>query len=204
MNAVCRRALHVGKQTVLNWEKRFAELHDVLLMYALTHVFLHPVIEGDEAYTKVGKNVPPEDSQGWTIMLLDRAGRFIWEMRCGTKDRKLFLRAIKRLCKLIESNETSAMVMKNSPHPRLSIKESCIEPLGLTVTHAAKHLGVARHTLSRVINGQAGISPDMAIRLEKASWSNADFWMRLQAQYDLAQARQHTHTIKVGRFVTSH
>ena len=100
VNAVCR-ALHVGKQTVLNWEKRFADLHEVLLMYALTHVFLHQVIEGDEAYTKVGKNVPPEDSQGWTIMLMDRASRFIWEMRCGTKDRKLFLRAIKRLCKLI-------------------------------------------------------------------------------------------------------
>ena len=79
-------------------------------MYALTHVFLHQVIEGDEAYTKVGKNVPPEDSQGWTIMLLDRASRFIWEMRCGTKDRKLFLRAIKRLCKLIEQTQDISLV----------------------------------------------------------------------------------------------
>ncbi|VAX15560.1 HigA protein (antitoxin to HigB) [hydrothermal vent metagenome] len=61
------------------------------------------------------------------------------------------------------------MPMKNPPHPVRSIKGACLEPLNLTVTDGAKILGVARHTLSRVINGQAGISPDMAIRLEKAS-----------------------------------
>jgi len=61
-------------------------------------------------------------------------------------------------------------------------------------------LGVARHTLSRVINAQAGITPEMAIRLEKAGWSNADHWLRVQAAYDLAQARQHEDEIKVKRF----
>ncbi len=82
------------------------------------------------------------------------------------------------------------MAMKNPPHPGRSIRENCLEPLGLSVTEAAEVLGVARHTLSRVLNGHATISPDMAIRFEKAGWSSADFWLRRQASYDLAQARR--------------
>jgi addiction module HigA family antidote len=72
--------------------------------------------------------------------------------------------------------------------------------LHLSVTDGARVLGVARHTLSRVINGQAGISPEMAIRLEKAGWSNADHWLRLQMAYDLSQARRHADAIKVERY----
>ena len=92
------------------------------------------------------------------------------------------------------------MPMKNPPHPGHSIKDACLDPLGLSVTEGATVLGVARHTLSRVINGQAGISPEMAIRLEKAGWSNADHWSRVQAAYDLAQARRHEGVIKVRRY----
>jgi len=92
------------------------------------------------------------------------------------------------------------MPMKNPPHPGSSIKDACLEPLGLSVTEAAKVLGIARHTLSRVLNGHAGISPDMAIRLEKAGWSSAGHWLRLQTAYDLAQARQHEREIKVRRY----
>jgi antitoxin HigA-1 len=92
------------------------------------------------------------------------------------------------------------MPMKNPPHPGHSIKDACLDPRGLTVTEAAKVLGIARHTLSRVLNGHAGVSPDMAIRLEKAGWSNADHWLRLQTAYDLAQARQHQRNIKVHRY----
>lgn len=92
------------------------------------------------------------------------------------------------------------MPMKNPGHPRTTIKNTCLQPLGLSVTAAAEHLGVARHTLSRVLNGAAGISPDMAIRLEKAGWSNADFWVRLQANYELAQAREHADMIDVARY----
>lgn len=92
------------------------------------------------------------------------------------------------------------MPMKNPPHPGRSIKDACLDPLALTVTGAAKILGVARHTLSRVLNGQAAISPEMAIRLEKAGWSNADHWLRLQTAYDLTQARQHAHQIHVERY----
>ena len=92
------------------------------------------------------------------------------------------------------------MPMKNPPHPGHSVKDACLDPLGLSVTDGAKVLGVARHTLSRVINGQAGISPEMAIRLEKAGWSNADHWLSLQTAFDLAQARQHERAIKVKRY----
>lgn len=92
------------------------------------------------------------------------------------------------------------MPMKNPPHPGHSIKDACLEPLGLSVTEAAKVLGIARHTLSRVLNGHAGLSPEMAIRLEKAGWSNADHWLRLQTAYDLAQARRYERDIKVERY----
>lgn len=90
--------------------------------------------------------------------------------------------------------------MKCPPHPGRSVKDACLEPLGLSVTEAAKVLGVARHTLSRVLNGQSGISPEMAIRLEKAGWSSADHWLRLQTAHDLSEARRHEGCILVRRY----
>ncbi len=92
------------------------------------------------------------------------------------------------------------MAMKNPPHPGRSIKDACLDPLELSVTQGAKVLGVTRHTLSRVINGRSGISPDMAIRLEKAGWSNAGHWLRLQTAYELAQARAREDQIHVERY----
>ncbi len=92
------------------------------------------------------------------------------------------------------------MVMSNPPHPGRSIRENCLDPLGLNVTEAAMILGVARHTLSRVLNGHAAISPEMAIRLEKAGWSNAEFWLRRQTTWDLAQARKDEDRINVERY----
>lgn len=82
------------------------------------------------------------------------------------------------------------MAMHDPPHPGLSIRKNCLIPLGLSVTEAARKLGVARHTLSRVLNGRAAISPEMALRLEDMGWSTADFWLRRQTLYDLAQARR--------------
>ena len=92
------------------------------------------------------------------------------------------------------------MAMKSPPHPGRSIKQNCLEPLGLSVTEGARALGVARHMLSRVLNGHAAISPEMAIRLEKAGWSTAEFWLRRQTSYDLAQARRSEDGIKVVRY----
>ncbi len=95
------------------------------------------------------------------------------------------------------------MPMKNPPHPGRTIANACLGPLGLTVTAGARVLGVARPTLSNVINGKAAISPEMAIRLEKAFGSTADAWLRMQAAYDLAQARKREKDIKVKRFVAA-
>ena len=92
------------------------------------------------------------------------------------------------------------MAMRNPPHPGRSIRQNCIDPLGLSVTEAARVLGVARHTLSRVLNGHASISPEMAIRLEKVGWSNAEFWLRRQTSYDLAQARKNEDRIRVAPY----
>jgi len=91
------------------------------------------------------------------------------------------------------------MAMKNPPHPGQSVRHDCLAPLGLTVTEAARRLGVSRKQLSDLVNGHAGISPRMAIRLDKAFGGGADTWLRLQAAYDLAQAMKHADRIKVAR-----
>ena len=91
------------------------------------------------------------------------------------------------------------MAMKNPPHPGLSVRHDCIEPLGLTISDAAKRLGVSRKQLSDIVNCHAGISPEMAIRLDKAFGGGAETWYRLQAAYDLAQAMKHADKIKVRR-----
>jgi addiction module HigA family antidote len=91
------------------------------------------------------------------------------------------------------------MPMKNPPHPGLSVRHDCLEPLGLSVTEAASQLGVSRKQLSDLVNGHAGISPEMAIRLDKAFGGGADTWLRLQAGYDLAQAMKRADKIKVPR-----
>lgn len=80
------------------------------------------------------------------------------------------------------------MRMKNPPHP------------GLSVTDGAEVLGVSRTTLSRLINGQAGVSPDMAIRLSKAFGATPEIWLRMQTAFDLAEARRHEATIRVKRY----
>ena len=81
-------------------------------------------------------------------------------------------------------------MMKNHPHPGELLREDVLLPLGIEVTEAAERLGMSRTALSRVINGHAGISPDMAIRLERAGVSTARFWMTLQTNYELSQAEQ--------------
>ena len=89
--------------------------------------------------------------------------------------------------------------MKNPPHPGLSIRHDCLEPLGLSVTEAARKLGVSRKQLSAIVNGRSGISPEMAIRLDKAFGGGATTWYQMQAAYDLAQAADKSDSIKVDR-----
>ena len=80
--------------------------------------------------------------------------------------------------------------MKNPPHPGSFVFDECIEPLGLTITDAADALGVTRNTLSELVNGKRGISPEMAVRLAKVFGGTEDGWLLQQAQYELAQVRR--------------
>ena len=93
--------------------------------------------------------------------------------------------------------------MTAPPHPGRSVRHDCLEPLGLTVTEAAKGLGVSRKQLSDIVNGRSGISPVMAIRLDKAFGGGADTWYRLQAAYDLAQAMTQADGIQVERLTAA-
>jgi addiction module HigA family antidote len=87
--------------------------------------------------------------------------------------------------------------MHNPPHPGEVIKSLCLEPLGITVTQAAEALGVSRKTLSAILNGRAGVSPEMAIRLSIAFSTTAESWMNQQAQYDLWHAEQRRKRLRV-------
>jgi addiction module HigA family antidote len=98
------------------------------------------------------------------------------------------------------SEKEGFLEMYNPAHPGEIIREDCILALGISITAAAKGLGVSRQSLSELLNGRAGISAEMAIRLEKAGWSNASTWLRIQADYDLWQARQRESSIHVERF----
>ena len=82
------------------------------------------------------------------------------------------------------------MPMKNPPHPGRFILRQCIEPFGLTITEAASALGVTRTTLSELVNGKRGISPEMAVRLSKVFGGTEEGWLVQQAQYELAQVRR--------------
>jgi addiction module HigA family antidote len=96
------------------------------------------------------------------------------------------------------------MIMKNPPHPGRIVRQECIEPLGLTIKDAAERLGIRRQTLNNLVNGKAGISPEMSIRLSKAFGSSPEVWLGLQMEYDLAQANHNADRIKVRRISPSH
>ena len=97
--------------------------------------------------------------------------------------------------------ETSKIYrLKNPPHPGGFVKTEIIEPLKLSVTEAARALGVTRPALSALLNGRSSLSPEMALRIEKAFGVGMDTLMRMQNSYDIAQARQRENAIKVERF----
>jgi len=91
------------------------------------------------------------------------------------------------------------MKMHNPPHPGEVLKGLCLEPLGLTVTDAARALGVSRKTLSGIVNGRVGISPEMAVRLSLALDTTAESWLAQQLQYDLWRAEQKRAKLRVKR-----
>lgn len=95
------------------------------------------------------------------------------------------------------------MPMRNPAHPGEVIRELCLAPVNLSITETAAALGVTRKALSDLVNGHSGVSPEMAIRLEKAGWSTADHWLRMQMQYDLWRVRQTAAKLRVRRLHTT-
>ena len=92
------------------------------------------------------------------------------------------------------------MPMKEPPHPGLSVRYDCLEPLGISVTKGAEILGVTRQALNNLVNGKTGISPEMAIRIDKAFGGTAEAWLSLQTAFDLAQARKKERSLMVKRY----
>ena len=95
------------------------------------------------------------------------------------------------------------MLMHNPPHPGAFIRRQCLDPLGLSVTEAANGLAVSRNTLSMLLNGRLGISPEMAIRLSQAFGGSPESWLQQQLQYDLWHAQHKREDVVVRRFVAA-
>lgn len=125
-NACCR-TFKIGKSTLSGWEKRFSKLQNVLFVYSLCHQFLDQIIEGDELYTKVCKNKNPKDSEGWTIVLMERATRFLWHMECGKPDKRLFKRAISVLEKVINKTQSTTLITDGERRYGNLLFEICTE-----------------------------------------------------------------------------
>ena len=95
------------------------------------------------------------------------------------------------------------MLMHDPPHPGAFVRRQCLEPLGLTVTEAARGLAVSRNTLSLLLNGRIGISPEMAIRLSQAFGGSPESWLRQQMQYDLWHTRQNREPVAIRKFAAA-
>ena len=109
LNATAR-TYNVSKKSMMDWEERLGELKPTLMLYALLHEFIHQEIEGDELYTKVEQNVLPSASEGWTIVLMERGSRFLWELHCGRKDQQLFERALSCLAQVIKQTGSLSLL----------------------------------------------------------------------------------------------
>jgi antitoxin HigA-1 len=95
------------------------------------------------------------------------------------------------------------MKMHDPPHPGEVLKTLCLEPLNLTITDAARSLGVSRKTLSSILNGRAGISPEMAVRLSIAFDTSAESWLNQQVQYDLWHAERNRKRLRVAKLTAA-
>ena len=125
----CARTFEISRNTLRSWEKKFVGLKKVLYLYSLCHQFLSQVIEGDELYTKVHHNTPASESEGWTILLMERASRFIWHMECGRRDKRLFKRAIKTLAEVAEETSQTTLITDGEKRYGTTLFEVCAETL---------------------------------------------------------------------------
>lgn len=123
------RLFSVGKNSIYRWQERLSYLQQTLLLYSLCHRFLQLNIEGDELYTKINKNVPASESEGWTIVLMDRASRFIWHLECGKKDKRLFKKAMRILLKVIRKTDDLTLLTDGERRYGNILFEICYELL---------------------------------------------------------------------------
>jgi len=128
LNATCR-VFGIAKNTLLSWEQKFSDLYRTLFVYSMAHTFIQSIIEGDEFYTKINKNVPAQESSGWTIVLMDRTTRFIWELSCGKKDRSLFQKAIETLVGLVDQTKDITLLTDGKRRYGKILFEICHEVL---------------------------------------------------------------------------
>lgn len=129
LNATARTH-NVSKKSIIDWERRLADLKPTLMLYSLLHEFIHQEIEGDELYTKVNKNKPPSDSQGWTIVLMERGSRFLWELHCGRKDQQLFEKALQLLAQVIEKTGSLTLLTDGERRYGNILFEICHDIIG--------------------------------------------------------------------------
>src|SRR5262249_6528963 len=108
----CEQKQYLSLARATQWRKK------TLLLFALTHQFLQQMIEGDELYTRVQKKVTPTESQGWTVVLMDRATRFLWDMHWGRKERKMFKKAMGLLCQVIQQTGDLTLLTANEDDQR--------------------------------------------------------------------------------------
>jgi transposase-like protein len=128
LNATCR-VFDISKNTLLSWERKFASLKSVFFLYSIANQFLSQIIEGDEVYTKINKNLPAEDSAGWTIVLMERASRFIWVMECGEHEKHLFISALEVLAQVIEQTGELSLITDGERRYSQILFEICYELL---------------------------------------------------------------------------
>ena len=121
------RSYEIAKNTLLSWERKLSELAETLLLYSLVHSFLEQTIEGDELYTKVGRNMPVEDCEGWTVVLMERGSRFIWSLKCEKKDRTLFVLSIQFLGLVIYRTEDLTLITDGERRYGNTLFEICHE-----------------------------------------------------------------------------
>ena len=123
------RVFSVGKKSICRWQNRLSSLQQTLMLYSLCHQFIQLIVEGDELYTKIGKNVPPSESEGWTIVLMDRASRFIWALECGKRDERLFKTAMRILLKVIRKTDDLKLLTDGERRYGNILFEICYELL---------------------------------------------------------------------------
>ncbi len=123
------RVFSVGKNSIYRWQERLSSLQQTLMLYSLCQQFIQLVVEGDELYTKIGENVPPSESEGWTIVLMERASRFIWALECGKKDEQLFKKAMRILLKVIRKTDDLSLLTDGERRYGNILFEICYELL---------------------------------------------------------------------------